>query len=245
VAIACPKCGAQFDASLSRLSPSPMTISTMAGSGESPMPFGSAGAPMSAQLICSDVIAKTEQMVSKQDLRILIVNGRNAPQAQSGRREFLFQALGMAFAGSAVCCGCQSKGPSETDRRSPADAPKPLVADDRGSGNAQGSAESIERRIIEIVAEQMRIPRERIERESRFKEDLGADSLDTVELVMEFEEEFDINIPDDVAVKTLTVGQAVECVTQLVGNCPMPPRKSKRRPGKLKSGMGDSRSSRQ
>ena len=69
---------------------------------------------------------------------------------------------------------------------------------------------SIEERVIDIVAEQLGVEKDKISRESHFVNDLGADSLDTVELVMELEEEFDINIPDDVAEKIQTVGEAIE-----------------------------------
>ena len=60
-------------------------------------------------------------------------------------------------------------------------------------------AASVEERVTEIVAEQLGVEKEKIKRESNFVNDLGADSLDTVELVMELEEEFDINIPDESA----------------------------------------------
>jgi acyl carrier protein len=68
---------------------------------------------------------------------------------------------------------------------------------------------SVQERVINIVAEQLGVEKEKIKMESNFVNDLGADSLDTVELVMELEEEFDINIPDDAAEKIQTVGQAV------------------------------------
>jgi acyl carrier protein len=69
---------------------------------------------------------------------------------------------------------------------------------------------SVEERVIEIVAEQLGVSKDQIARETSFVNDLGADSLDTVELVMELEEEFDINIPDDTAEKIQTVGQAID-----------------------------------
>ena len=75
---------------------------------------------------------------------------------------------------------------------------------------------SVEERVIEIVAEQLGVDKEKITRETHFVNDLGADSLDTVELVMELEEEFDINIPDDVAEKIQTVGQAVDHIAKAV-----------------------------
>jgi acyl carrier protein len=73
---------------------------------------------------------------------------------------------------------------------------------------------SIEQRVIDIVAEQLGVEKEKITRDSSFVNDLGADSLDTVELVMELEEEFEINIPDDAADKILTVGQAIDHIKQ-------------------------------
>jgi acyl carrier protein len=71
---------------------------------------------------------------------------------------------------------------------------------------------SVAERVIEIVADQLGVEKEKITRETSFVNDLGADSLDTVELVMELEEEFDINIPDDAAEKIQTVGQAIEFI---------------------------------
>ena len=68
---------------------------------------------------------------------------------------------------------------------------------------------SVEERVVNIVAEQLGVDKDKIKRESNFVNDLGADSLDTVELVMELEEEFDINIADDAAEKIQTVGEAI------------------------------------
>ena len=67
-------------------------------------------------------------------------------------------------------------------------------------------------RVIEIVAEQLGVDIEKVKPETSFVNDLGADSLDTVELVMELEEEFNVNIPDDAAEKIETVGQAIEFI---------------------------------
>jgi len=69
--------------------------------------------------------------------------------------------------------------------------------------------------VIEIVAEQLGVDKEKVTAETSFVNDLGADSLDTVELVMELEEEFDINIPDDAAEKIQTVGQAVQYIENI------------------------------
>jgi len=73
---------------------------------------------------------------------------------------------------------------------------------------------SVAERVIEIVAEQLGVDKEKITPETSFVNDLGADSLDTVELVMELEEEFDINIPDDAAEKIQTVGQAIKFIEE-------------------------------
>ena len=69
--------------------------------------------------------------------------------------------------------------------------------------------DDIETKVIEIVSEQMGVDKAEITRETHFINDLNADSLDTVELVMEFEDEFDLNIPDEDAEKIQTVGDAI------------------------------------
>ncbi len=71
---------------------------------------------------------------------------------------------------------------------------------------------SVQERVIEIVAEQLGADKDSVTPETHFINDLGADSLDTVELVMELEEEFDISIPDDAAEKIQTVGEAIEFI---------------------------------
>ncbi len=73
---------------------------------------------------------------------------------------------------------------------------------------------STQERVIDIVARQLGVDKEKVNPETSFVNDLGADSLDTVELVMELEEEFDINIPDDAAEKIQTVGQAIEFINK-------------------------------
>ena len=72
---------------------------------------------------------------------------------------------------------------------------------------------SIEERVKKIVAEQLGSGEDEITNESSFIDDLGADSLDTVELVMALEEEFDIEIPDDDAEKISTVQAAIDYVS--------------------------------
>ena len=77
--------------------------------------------------------------------------------------------------------------------------------------------ENIETRIITIVAEQLGVDKAEISRETSFVNDLNADSLDTVELVMEFEDEFDMSIPDEKAEKIQTVGEAIDYIGEYAG----------------------------
>lgn len=74
--------------------------------------------------------------------------------------------------------------------------------------------EEIEKRIKKIVAEQLGINSSDVKNESSFVKDLGADSLDTVELVMALEEEFECEIPDEDAEKIVTVQQAIDYVVK-------------------------------
>lgn len=76
----------------------------------------------------------------------------------------------------------------------------------------------IESRVIDIVAQQLGIEKDKITLESSFTNDLNADSLDTIELVMEFEDEFGTTIPDEQAEKIQTVGQAVEFIKNAMAN---------------------------
>ncbi len=78
-------------------------------------------------------------------------------------------------------------------------------------------AEDLETKVKAIVAEQLGVDQAEISRETSFVNDLNADSLDTVELVMEFEDEFDMNIPDEEAEKIQTVGQAIDYIEQHLG----------------------------
>jgi len=77
--------------------------------------------------------------------------------------------------------------------------------------------QEIEAKVIDIVAEQMGADKAKINSDTSFVDDLNADSLDTVELVMEFEDEFETSIPDDQAEKIQTVGQAVAFIKQANG----------------------------
>jgi acyl carrier protein len=69
-----------------------------------------------------------------------------------------------------------------------------------------------EDRVVEIVCENLGVSKEQVTRSTAFLEDVGADSLDVVELVMELEEEFEITIPDDQAERIRTVGEAVDYI---------------------------------
>jgi acyl carrier protein len=71
---------------------------------------------------------------------------------------------------------------------------------------------SVEERVIEIVCENLAVNKDQVNRNTSFQEDMGADSLDIVELVMELEEEFEITIPDDQAEKIKTVGEAIDFI---------------------------------
>ncbi|UXY17333.1 acyl carrier protein [Chitiniphilus purpureus] len=73
--------------------------------------------------------------------------------------------------------------------------------------------ENIEQRVKKIVTEQLGVPETDVKNESSFVNDLGADSLDTVELVMALEEEFECEIPDEEAEKITTVQQAIDYVS--------------------------------
>ncbi len=76
----------------------------------------------------------------------------------------------------------------------------------------------LEERICELIVEQLGVSREEIVPEASFIDDLGADSLDIVELVMAMEETFDIEIPDDDAEKIQTIGDALSYLRERVGS---------------------------
>jgi acyl carrier protein len=73
---------------------------------------------------------------------------------------------------------------------------------------------AIEEKVKEIITKQMGVQAEQITKETSFINDLGADSLDTVELIMEFEDAFDMNIPDEEAEKIRTVGDAIKYIEE-------------------------------
>ena len=78
----------------------------------------------------------------------------------------------------------------------------------------QAVMSSTEDRVIDIVVEQLGLERDKVQIGSKFVDDLGADSLDTVELIMQLEEEFDIEIPDEEAEKITTIQNAVDYINQ-------------------------------
>jgi acyl carrier protein len=76
---------------------------------------------------------------------------------------------------------------------------------------------NVEDKVKDIIVEELGVEREKLTSEASFMEDLGADSLDTVELVMAFEKEFDIDIPDEDAEKMRTVGDAMTYLHEKIG----------------------------
>jgi len=76
------------------------------------------------------------------------------------------------------------------------------------------SDEEINDRVTNIISNQLDVEKDKVKLETNFINDLGADSLDIVELVMELEEEFDMSIPDEDAEKIRTVGDAVDYIKQ-------------------------------
>ena len=74
------------------------------------------------------------------------------------------------------------------------------------------SVENVQERMKNIIVEQLGVEADQVKPEAQFVNDLGADSLDTVELIMALEEEFDIEIPDEKAEKIKTVGEAVSYI---------------------------------
>jgi acyl carrier protein len=79
------------------------------------------------------------------------------------------------------------------------------------------SDKSIEARVKDIIVDQLGVNADQVTTEAKFVEDLGADSLDTVELVMAFEEEFDIEVPDEEAEKLQSVGDVITYITSQQG----------------------------
>ena len=79
------------------------------------------------------------------------------------------------------------------------------------------SMSDLEVKVKDIIAEELGVEKEKLTNEASFMEDLGADSLDTVELVMAFEKEFDIDIPDEDAEKLRTVGDALGYLHTKIG----------------------------
>ncbi len=75
----------------------------------------------------------------------------------------------------------------------------------------------IEEKVVQIVSEQMSVDKNEISRSTSFVNDLNADSLDTVELVMELEDEFELTIPDEEAEKLKTVGEAIDYIQKHFG----------------------------
>ena len=78
-------------------------------------------------------------------------------------------------------------------------------------------ADNIADKVKDIIVQNLNVPEEQVKPEAKFIEDLGADSLDTVELVMAFEEEFDIEVPDEDAEKLVSVGAVITHIESIKG----------------------------
>jgi acyl carrier protein len=76
---------------------------------------------------------------------------------------------------------------------------------------------AVQDKMIDIIVEQLSVDRDKVVSGASFVDDLGADSLDLVELIMAMEEEFDVEIPDEVAEKIVTVQNAIDYVAKLQG----------------------------
>ncbi len=76
------------------------------------------------------------------------------------------------------------------------------------------SEKSIEERVTDIIVKELGVTPEQVNPDAKFIEDLGADSLDTVELVMAFEDEFDVQVPDEEAEKLLSVGDVTRFIEE-------------------------------
>jgi acyl carrier protein len=122
---------------------------------------------------------------------------------------------GAATAGEPVGCGPMKW--IESPPISPWAGQRPVANCRAPDGESNVTEEEIEAKVIEIVAEQMGTDKAKVTRDTSFVEDLNADSLDQVELVMEFEDEFETSIPDEKAEQLKTVGQAIEFIKQAHG----------------------------
>ena len=76
------------------------------------------------------------------------------------------------------------------------------------------TTQEIQTKVIEIIAKQLEVDQAKIQPETKIAEDLGADSLDRAEMVMDLEDEFDVNIPDDAETKIKTVGDTVTFIEE-------------------------------
>jgi acyl carrier protein len=79
------------------------------------------------------------------------------------------------------------------------------------------TAEQVEQKVKQIIVEQLGVPEEQVDKTASFVDDLGADSLDIVELVMAFEEGFNMDVPDEDAEKMKTVGDSIQYILEHQG----------------------------
>jgi acyl carrier protein len=117
-------------------------------------------------------------------------------------------SLYLLGAGLSICPACAVGKPLAREALTLVETGRAVVCD-HGEGPIVPSTEE---RVIEIVCENLGVSKEQVTRQTSFQEDVGADSLDIVELVMELEEEFEITIPDEQAEKIKTVGEAIDYI---------------------------------
>jgi len=100
-----------------------------------------------------------------------------------------------------------------TSRGAPPQQPGPTIGARRAEHNEEEDMSDVAERVKKIVVEHLSVDEDKVTENASFIDDLGADSLDTVELVMAFEEEFGIEIPDDAAETIQTFGDAVKFIS--------------------------------
>ena len=125
-------------------------------------------------------------------------------------REWLIRPKGLDRVGGMRLWTGRERGLTPFKRAGLLSFPKPLSAGGPSTSDEEQSMSDIGERVKKIVVEHLGVEADKVTENANFIDDLGADSLDTVELVMAFEEEFNVEIPDDAAETIVTVGDAIK-----------------------------------